>query len=88
MKAYANGSTFGITDLAGGASIKNDALHWVWFTLRCKATPLFHMFDAPCCSELTRDVFVQSARRTAEKRQKVQIANSLSNDNASFARAQ
>ena len=88
MKANAYGATVGIVDLAGGASIKNDALHWVWFILRCKATPLFDMFNAPRCSELTRGVFVQTVRGTAEKRQKVQIANPLSNDNASFAHAQ
>jgi hypothetical protein len=47
VKANANGSTVGISDLAGRASIKNDALHWVWFALRCNTTPLFEMFNAP-----------------------------------------
>ena len=88
MKANANGATFGIGDLAGSASIENDALHRVWFTLRCKATSLFDMSNAPRRGKRTRGVFVQSARRPAEKRQEVQIATPLSNDNASFARAQ
>ena len=47
MKADANGSTFGIADLADCASIKNDALHCFWFALGRKAAPLFDMFNAP-----------------------------------------
>jgi hypothetical protein len=87
VKANANGSPFRIGNLAGGASIQNDVLHWVWFALGCKATPFLHVFNAPSCSELARGVFVQTTRGTGEKRQKIQIANSLSNDNAGFARA-
>jgi len=74
VKANAYGATVGIVDLAGGASIQNDVLHWIWFALRRKATPLFDMFDAPRRSEHTRGVLIQSARRIAEKRQKVQIS--------------
>lgn len=86
MKANANGSTFGIADLAGRASIQNDVLHWVWLALCRNASPLFDKLDVPCCRERARGVFFQSARRTGEERQKVQIENPLSNDNASFAR--
>ena len=88
MKANANGSPFGIADLAGGASIKNDVLHWVWFALHRNAAPLFDMFNTPRRSERTCGVMVQSAWGTVKKRQKIQISISLSNDNAGFARAQ
>ncbi|WP_425041466.1 hypothetical protein [Primorskyibacter sp. S187A] len=88
MKANTNGATFRICDKARGAPIQNDVFPWLWFALGRNATPFFNMFNAPCRRELTRADFVQSARRPAQKSQKVQIANSLSNDNASFARAQ
>jgi hypothetical protein len=88
VKANANGSAFGVGDLAGGASIKNDVLQKVWFALPRNTTPLFYIFNTPCCRELTRGVFVQSVRGTRQISKKVQVANSLSNDNASFARAQ
>jgi hypothetical protein len=67
VEADANGSAFGIGDLAGGAPIKNDVLQWVWFALHCNATALFDIFNAPCCRQLMSAVFAQSVRRTGEK---------------------
>lgn len=87
VKANANGATFRVCDKARGAPIKNDVLQEVWFALRCDATPLCNMVNTPCRRELLRAVSLQSVRRLGEKIQKIQIAKSLSNDNASFGGA-